>query len=129
MLLLPPLDSLRFFEAAARHQGFARAAEELGVTPAAVAIEIETNHRGVDPDSCRSAAPPCWRRAAGRASQPTSAAGHCSTIWDGTPTGRTGSPARASPPRTCRAPRASASTACWSRPRCTGSAPPSGGPC
>ena len=155
MLLLPPLDSLRFFEAAARHQGFARAAEELGVTPAGVAhrvrmlekyldlplfnrrrrgvrlnrrgraylkevqrilaevhgvserqrrwprrvrivsveavaekwlvprlasfkaanpgvaIEIETNHRGVDPDSCRSAAPPCWRRAAGPASQPT----------------------------------------------------------
>ena len=51
MLLLLPLDSLRFCEAAARHQGFARATEELGVTPAAVAIEIETNHRGVDPDS------------------------------------------------------------------------------
>ena len=33
MLFLPPLDSLRFFEAAARLQGFARAAEELGVTP------------------------------------------------------------------------------------------------
>ena len=32
MLFLPPLDSLRFFEAAARFQGFARAAEELGVT-------------------------------------------------------------------------------------------------
>ena len=40
MLLLPPLESLRFFEAAARHQGFARAAEELGVTPAAVAHRV-----------------------------------------------------------------------------------------
>ena len=37
MLLLPPLESLRFFEAAARHQSFVGAAEELGVTPAAVA--------------------------------------------------------------------------------------------
>ena len=34
---LPPLDSLRFFDAAARHQSFVRAAEELDVTPAAVA--------------------------------------------------------------------------------------------
>ena len=33
-MLLPPLESLRFFEAAARHQSFARAAEELDVTPA-----------------------------------------------------------------------------------------------
>ena len=40
MLLLPPLDSLRFFEAAARHQSFARASEELGVTPASVAHRI-----------------------------------------------------------------------------------------
>ena len=40
MLLLPPLESLRFFEAAARHQGFVGAAEELGVTPAAVAYRI-----------------------------------------------------------------------------------------
>ena len=40
MLLLPPLESLRFFEAAARHQSFIRAAEELGVTPAAVAHRV-----------------------------------------------------------------------------------------
>ena len=39
---LPPLDSLRFFEAAARHRSFARAAAELGVTPAAVAHRIRT---------------------------------------------------------------------------------------
>ena len=59
MLLLPPLESLRFFEAAARHQSFIRAAEELGVTPAAVAHRVrmlekhlevplfERRHRGV----------------------------------------------------------------------------------
>ena len=40
MLLLPPLESLRFFEAAARHQSFARAAEELDVTPGAVAHRV-----------------------------------------------------------------------------------------
>ena len=37
---LPPLDCLRFFEAAARHRSFVRAAEELGVTPPAVAHRI-----------------------------------------------------------------------------------------
>ena len=40
MLLLPPLESLRFFEAAARHQGFVGAGAELGVTPAAVAHRV-----------------------------------------------------------------------------------------
>ena len=56
---LPPLDCLRHFEAAARHQSFARAAEEIRVTPAAVAYRIrmleqhlgarlfERRHRGV----------------------------------------------------------------------------------
>ena len=48
MLLLPPLDSLRFFEAAARHQGFARAAEELGVTPAAVAHRVRMLEEHLD---------------------------------------------------------------------------------
>ena len=59
MLLLPPLESLRFFEAAARHQSFARAAAELGVTPPAVAHRVRSlekhlevplfdrHHRGV----------------------------------------------------------------------------------
>ena len=37
---LPPLECLRFFDAAARHESFVRAAEELGVTPAAVAHRI-----------------------------------------------------------------------------------------
>ena len=45
---LPPLDSLRFFEAAARHQSFARAAAELGVTAAAVAHRIRTLEERLD---------------------------------------------------------------------------------
>ena len=48
MLLLPPLDSLRFFEAAARHQSFARAAAELGVTPAAVAHRVRMLEKHLD---------------------------------------------------------------------------------
>ena len=38
---LPPLECLRFFDAAARHQSFVRAASELHVTPAAVAYRIK----------------------------------------------------------------------------------------
>src|SRR4051812_32895627 len=37
---LPGLGALRTFEAAARHQGFTKAAAELGVTPAAVSSQI-----------------------------------------------------------------------------------------
>ena len=37
---LPPLESLRFFEAAARHQSFVLAGKEFGVSPAAVAHRI-----------------------------------------------------------------------------------------
>ncbi|MEM7268007.1 MAG: LysR family transcriptional regulator [Pseudomonadota bacterium] len=39
---LPPLNALRAFEAAARHGGFAGAAEELCVTPGAIAQQIKT---------------------------------------------------------------------------------------
>ena len=39
---LPPLASLRAFEAAARHLSFKKAAEELHVTPAAVSQQIKT---------------------------------------------------------------------------------------
>ena len=48
-LRLPPLESLRFFEAAARCQSFARAAAELSVTAAAVAYRVRTleEHLGV----------------------------------------------------------------------------------
>ncbi|MGG7567662.1 transcriptional regulator GcvA [Rhodovulum sp. DZ06] len=38
---MPPLTALRAFEAAARHMSFARAAEELSVTPAALSYQIK----------------------------------------------------------------------------------------
>ena len=38
---LPPLNALRAFEAAARHQSFVKASEELNVTPAAVSQQIK----------------------------------------------------------------------------------------
>ena len=38
---LPPLNSLRAFEAAARHLSFARAADELHVTPAAISHQVK----------------------------------------------------------------------------------------
>ena len=38
---MPPLTALRAFEAAARHMSFARAAEELAVTPAALSYQIK----------------------------------------------------------------------------------------
>ena len=39
---LPPLNGLRFFEAAARHLSFVRAADELGVTPGAVSQQVKS---------------------------------------------------------------------------------------
>ena len=48
MLTLPPLENLRFFEAAARHQSFAHAAKELGVTAAAVAQRIRALEKHLD---------------------------------------------------------------------------------
>jgi len=39
--VLPPLNALRAFEAAARHESFARAAQELGVTPAAISHQVK----------------------------------------------------------------------------------------
>ncbi len=39
---LPPLTALRAFDAAARHMSFAKAAEEIGVTPAALSFQIKS---------------------------------------------------------------------------------------
>ncbi|MGR3434384.1 MAG: transcriptional regulator GcvA [Shimia sp.] len=39
---LPPLTALRAFEAAARHNSFAKAADELNVTPAALSFQIKS---------------------------------------------------------------------------------------
>ena len=49
MRRLPPLNGLRAFEAAARHLSFARAAEELAVTPAAISQQVRAleDHAGV----------------------------------------------------------------------------------
>lgn len=41
MSRLPPMSAIRVFEAAARHQSFTRAAEELGMTQAAVSYQIK----------------------------------------------------------------------------------------
>ena len=41
-LCRPPLDALRFFDVAGRHQSFAKAARELGVTSGAVAHRVRT---------------------------------------------------------------------------------------
>src|SRR5258705_8596080 len=38
---LPPLNTLKFFEAAARHESFTRAAEELSVTQGAVSHQVK----------------------------------------------------------------------------------------
>ena len=43
---LPPLESLRIFEAAARHANFSGAGRELALTPAAVSLRI----RGLEQD-------------------------------------------------------------------------------
>lgn len=46
---LPPLTALRAFDAAARHMSFAKAAEELNVTPAALSFQIKSleDHLGM----------------------------------------------------------------------------------
>ena len=38
---LPPLTAIRVFEAAARHENFSRAAEELAMTQAAVSYQMK----------------------------------------------------------------------------------------
>ena len=50
VISLPPLDCLRFFEAAARLRSFAHAGKELGVTPPAVAhrIRMLESHLGAE---------------------------------------------------------------------------------
>ncbi|MEM6677399.1 MAG: transcriptional regulator GcvA [Pseudomonadota bacterium] len=47
---LPPLTALRAFEAAARHMSFAKAAEELRVTPAALSYQIKSLEEHLDLD-------------------------------------------------------------------------------
>ena len=42
---LPPLDTLRAFEAAARHLSFTRAGEELHVTQSAISKQVIANQQ------------------------------------------------------------------------------------
>ena len=113
-----------------------------------VIIELETNHRGVDParrdfdiwiayvgettaprpeglyeetlyeeDLLPVCSPTLIEaRGEGPATRSSCTTGPCCTISDGTPTGRTGSRARANRRRTSRGPRASDCTAWWSTP-------------
>ena len=55
---LPPLNALRAFEVVARHLSFARAAEELHVTKAAVAQQV----RALEQDRRRKARRAKWPR-------------------------------------------------------------------
>ena len=45
---LPPLTALRAFDAAARHMSFAKAADELAVTPAALSYQIKSLEEDLD---------------------------------------------------------------------------------
>ena len=74
VISLPPLDCLRFFEAAARLRSFAHAGDELGVTPPAVAhrIRMLESHLGAElfergAEACASTAGegPITRRGSG----------------------------------------------------------------
>ena len=52
---LPPLAAVRAFEAAGRHENFSRAAEELGMTQAAVSYQIrQLEDRSAGRCSCAS---------------------------------------------------------------------------
>lgn len=44
---LPPLEALRFFEAAARHGSFSSAAREVGVTPATISYRVKSLERHI----------------------------------------------------------------------------------
>jgi LysR family glycine cleavage system transcriptional activator len=52
---LPPLPSLRLFEAAARHESFRKAAEELGLTASAVSHGVDSLEKWLA-SSCSGAA-------------------------------------------------------------------------
>jgi LysR family glycine cleavage system transcriptional activator len=54
-MLLPPLAAVRCFEAAARHESFTRAAEELGMTQAAMSYQIKLLEERVGPLFLRKA--------------------------------------------------------------------------
>ncbi len=67
---LPPLTALRTFEAAARHESFAQAAEELHVTPAAVSHQVKALEAFVGVELFRRQARGLTITEAGQAAQP-----------------------------------------------------------
>ena len=67
---LPPLTALRAFEAAARHLSFAKAAEELSVTPAAVSHQIKALEAQLGVALFRRANRAIWLTDAGQACLP-----------------------------------------------------------
>jgi len=67
---LPPLTSLRAFEAAARHQSFAQAAAELHVTPAAVSHQVKALEAWVGVELFHRKARGLTVTEAGRSAQP-----------------------------------------------------------
>lgn len=67
---LPPLNALRAFEAAARHLSFAKAAEELSVTPAAISHQIKGLEDYLGVKLFRRAKRAIWLTEAGQACLP-----------------------------------------------------------
>ncbi|MEM7497760.1 MAG: transcriptional regulator GcvA [Pseudomonadota bacterium] len=72
---LPPLTALRAFEAAARHMSFAKAAEELHVTPAALSYQIKSLEEHLDIELFRRLNRAVELTEAGRALAPRAADG------------------------------------------------------
>jgi LysR family glycine cleavage system transcriptional activator len=67
---LPPLNGLRAFEAAARHLSFAKAAEELNVTPAAISHQVKGLEDFLGVKLFRRAKRAIWLTEAGQACLP-----------------------------------------------------------
>jgi LysR family glycine cleavage system transcriptional activator len=67
---LPPLNALRAFESAARHLSFAKAAEELNVTPAAISHQIKGLEAQLGVKLFRRANRAIWLTEAGQACLP-----------------------------------------------------------
>ena len=83
---LPPLTALRAFEAASRHMSFAKAAEELFVTPAALSYQIKSLETALGQPLFRRLNRAVELTAAGRALQPGVADGFASltSAWRNT---------------------------------------------
>ena len=52
---LPPLNSLKAFDAAARHESFLDAATEQGVTPGSISRHVRLLERYLGPEPCGDA--------------------------------------------------------------------------